>query len=143
MDENQIYQAKGRIAAKPENLVSGGWLAQQMGDRGVELLQVAFHDAPHEIEVDTEVIVRETIPHSCDLLPRNLGSARSGCLRKSLDCLADDLELSDHGILLHSVGEECRLASRSVALDVVDGIPDVPEIDALVLHRARASAVIR
>jgi len=35
------------------------------------------------------------------------------------------------------------LANRGVALDVVDCISDVPEINALVLHRARASAVIR
>jgi hypothetical protein len=59
------------------------------------------------------------------------------------DRLADDLELSDDRILPHPVGKERLLAHRCIGLDVVDGVPDVPQVDALVLHSSRASAAIR
>jgi len=75
----------------PTSPIPGFRSAQEFVDRCVERWQITFHDAPHETEVDTEVIVRETISHPCDLLPWNVESARSGCLRNSLDCLADDL----------------------------------------------------
>ena len=54
--------------------------------------------------------------------------------------LAEDLRLSDDGILAHRLGHEHVVTSGEAPFDVVDGVGNVPEVDAVVLHNRRASA---
>jgi hypothetical protein len=62
---------------------------------------------------------------------------------KMLDGLADHFELADRRVLPHSIGEE-RVATRLGVLDdVVDRVANVFQADAVVLHRADASARMR
>jgi hypothetical protein len=64
-------------------------------------------------------------------------------LRQVLDSPANDFELSNHCVLLHSIAHEGVSAASCVLLDVVDGVADMREIDAVVLHSGRDSDRIR
>ena len=63
-----------------------------------------------------------------------------GILRQVLDRLANDFELPDERVLSHFVCHERITAGTCVLLDVLNGFEDVPEVDAIVLHKGRTSA---
>ena len=53
---------------------------------------------------------------------------------------ADDFKIANNGILSLPVCEEAFLAGSCVFKNVLDGIPNMQQIDTVVLHRGKASA---
>src|ERR1700722_2026024 len=108
-----------------------------------QVWQFLFHHIPHEHKVNTKVFVDELVAHSGDLPPLNRRVESTSALRNSLDRLADDLDIADHGVLRLAVREERLLAVGGVVRDGVDRLDRVREVSTLVLHRTTASAYIR
>jgi len=94
-------------------------------DRRLELVQVSFHDTPHQRKIHTEVAVRQTIAHAGDLLPRDLRATLLRGARELLDGLANDLELANDGVLAHALGHESVAAHRRVFFNVLDCVVNV------------------
>jgi hypothetical protein len=54
---------------------------------------------PHEIEIDTEVVVDKLVPHACHLTPRHTRRSLSQIRRHPLCGLADNLKIPHNGVL--------------------------------------------
>ena len=100
------------IHDRPSTPRSGFWTVrgsterQQGLDGGLQPRQFLFDRCLHQPEIHAEVVVRQTIAHACDLLPRNLRGAAPCAVRKLLDRFADDLEFSNDCVLPHPVADE-------------------------------------
>lgn len=66
------------------------------------------------------------------------------CLRHALRSFANDLEIADHGVLVHGIFEKLSLAALSVALDLLRAFQNMGEVDARIfLHKGLASFKMR
>ncbi len=70
---------------------------EQDHDGRFQRKQITLHDAPDQCEIHTKVIVRESIAHAGDLLPRDLRATVLRRIGKLLDGLANDFELANDG----------------------------------------------
>lgn len=105
--------------------------------------QISFDHIPHQLHIDPEIIVNQFVSHPSDGFPpygRMSFFQRDGY---ALDRLPDNFEVPYDRVLGLSVGKEALLSCRCIAYDVLNGVSNVQEIDAVVLHRGTASAWIR
>jgi hypothetical protein len=51
-------------------------------------------------------------------------------------CLSDDFQFSERGVLAHPIAEKRIVVVAAVRGDVLDRVPNVLEIDAIVSHSA-------
>jgi hypothetical protein len=62
--------------------------------------------------------------------------------RQVLDSLSDDFQFPQRRILAHAIVDERIVVTATVRGDVLECVPDVLKIDAVVFHSAAASARI-
>jgi hypothetical protein len=85
--------------------------AKKVFDRGREVFQRrAREDVSHEVEIDIEIVMDETIAHAADLAPLDFATAALQVVTQSLDRLADYLEVADHSILNDGLAAEIVFA---------------------------------
>jgi hypothetical protein len=63
--------------------------------------QITLNDPPHQREIHTEVIVRQTIANAVDVLPRDFRTKLPCRVGELLRRLANDLQLANDSILAH------------------------------------------
>jgi hypothetical protein len=86
--------------------------------------------------------VDELVSHPRHLPPRHTRGALAQWLRHPLGCLPDYLQVANNGILDHRPSEELIPAGLGVSEGPIKRVPDVQQIDPLVLQSATASARI-
>jgi hypothetical protein len=122
-----------------------GWVEGFQNFRyfSVEFWKAGGYDILDQVQVDSEIFVNEFVPHARNLLPGD-GRMRSGQgSRYMFNGLANDFKVTDDGILGFPVFEE-KLPSRTcVFLNVGEGIMNMEEINAIILHKGAALARIR
>jgi hypothetical protein len=116
---------------------------EKNGNCRSELGQILLDYTPHDLEIHTEVVVADFVAHPSNLLPRDFRRALRCLCGKILGRLSDDFQCSERGVLAHPVAEEGIVVVAAVRGDVLDGVPNVLEIDAIASHSAAASARIR
>lgn len=111
-------------------------------DVGFELRKCILRHVPDDIEVDTHVVVHESIPRARHAAPNNVGVSSAQIGGQSFRCFADNLQLPDHSVLVHGLGKESLLPDGDVPFDFVDRIKDVLEVKQVPVHRGLASRMI-
>jgi hypothetical protein len=57
--------------------------------------------------------------------------------------MTDDFKIAHNRVLSLSVGEKALFTGRGVIKDVLNGVSEVKQINAVVLHKGTASALMR
>jgi hypothetical protein len=73
--------------------------------------QFALNHIPDESEIYAEVFVDELVAHAGDLPPGHRRLQSACAVRDALDCLADDLDVADDGILGLAIRENASRPS--------------------------------
>lgn len=94
---------------------------------------------PDFIEIDTEVVVDQDVPHPTDRLPIEGRHAVSRLSRNALGRLADHLDVADDRILQLLGRQERRSSGANEARDAVTAFQHVVEVEPIVLHKGVAS----
>ena len=84
-----------------------------------------LNDVPHGFEFDAEIVMNQHIAHARDLTPRNFWNMRSCFARQLFDRFADDLQISDHGVLSLGVGKKRFAPISGIGKNSPDGILNV------------------
>jgi hypothetical protein len=108
-----------RSCPRSASIVAVFELFQKKQDPSPRRRKLGSDDIPHEIEIYTEVIVDELVSHARHLTPGHTWNSLSQIRRHALGGLADDLQISDDGVLNHRRDEELvpsrlRIRERSV-----------------------------
>ena len=75
--------------------------------------------------------------------PRYVGVRCLQAEGHTLGCLANDFQIADYGVLGLSIRKKAFFSGCCIFHDLPDGISNVQEIDAVVLHKETASAWMR
>src|SRR5882724_2442491 len=102
--------------------------------------QVLLGHRPDTFKVDAHVVVDQYVAQTGHLAPGNVGRALEHLRRKPLRRLANDLELTDHGVMPQGFGHELVMTYLHVALDLLDGVQDMPQVQRVPAHSGVASA---
>ncbi len=109
----------------------------------LEPWKISFDHIPNKLEIHAEVIMHQFVPHTSDGFPRDIGMCILEGGGEAFGCLANDLKIANYGVLRLPVYEEAVFARCRVGQNVLDGIPNMKQIDTVVLHKGTASAWMR
>jgi hypothetical protein len=101
---------------------------------------VDLNRVPHQLQINTKVVVNELVAHLRDLRPGNARLRLKKGRRHTLDGRADDLELANHGVLDQGGVSKCRFVDvYEINLDPANSLEDVAEIKRIKrrAHRSR------
>ena len=87
-------------------------------------------------------MVDQEIAHACNAFPGYLAVRFLVRLRQVLNSLADDLQVSDHGVLRLGIGEESISSACGVLKNPVQAVANMCQIDAIATHSGLACARI-
>lgn len=112
-------------------------------DTRTEACELLVDDLPDEIKINAEVVMDELVAHAGDLPPRQVRVRPREASREPLYRLPDDLEVAEHRVLRLPICEELRATAGRVRHDGTNGVTNMEQVRAVVLHNALASARIR
>lgn len=80
---------------------------------------------PHNVEIDTEIMMHQDMAHTDDFSPRNRIEALTRIVRQCPCGLTNQLQVVDTPYLDEFFGSELRFPAALVFLDVLNGVQNI------------------
>jgi len=98
--------------------------------RALQGRKVSLDNAPDQLEIHPQILVSQNIPGPGNLRPGYVWVTCGKVIRSDVpDHLADDLQVSDDGVLCLRVEKEGVSPARNVSFDPQEAVSQVPEVD--------------
>jgi hypothetical protein len=136
-----VYELYGRTRKSGSSKSPVKSSFEQRLDNAFEFGYSMFDNAPNSLRLNTEILVNEHIPKPRDPHPGDFRMLGAKILRKVSRRFADDLKVSDHGILDDTFAGKYFFATCRVRFDLRYRIPDMGEINAIVFHKDTACRI--
>ncbi len=114
-------------------------LGQEPLQDGPQLRYSEVSYIPNLIQVNTDIVMNQNVPHAADGFPIQPAQAAASINGNALGRFSDYLNVSDHGILQFLGFEEYLSSGPDEAGDALATLQHVMQVQPIVFHRVVAS----